>query len=436
LENEPQTVAQYHEALNELLLRANLTRVDVHQLLDETIAASHNNYGLIAERRAKMLQQTASILLDRAKEHLDQNQIDCAVAILCPLLSRFDQAYWRLRRNLPAFPPLIEAFEMLVSLAGNEAAAHVQDQLFAFCLQGYLDSPVAGRTTMKTDWLFAMAHFAGNAGQQTQLIALCDAYESPHKDDRELMELISDEALQVKRIVYTRTKSRAVLREFLHANLHDDTCRKKAIAMAVEDGDHATAVNLCEERMEAAGHDDPNLSGWYRLLLQTASEAGDAEHIVVAAGWLFNRTEDFSYYLLLKKYTDPCTWAQEWVSVMENLRVKKNIGTLLQVLLEEDRHEHLPALLAALGVGDWFYYEKLLAQKCPAVLEKHFDLPVWNWLKWKTPGITEQDILGYLNRMRARFGEARVLAALQLMRAMCPRRQSLEIVMNDLQAKV
>jgi hypothetical protein len=67
--------------------------------------------------------------------------------------------------------------------------------------------------------------------------------------------------------------------------------------------------------------------------------------------------------------------------------VKKNIGTLLQVLLEENHHEQLPAVLAALGVREWFYYEKLLAQKCPAVLEKHFDLPVWNWLDGKHPAL-------------------------------------------------
>jgi hypothetical protein len=408
-----------------------LEKINLNRVLDEMIAASHNNHGQISERSAKTLEQTATILLGRVKEHIALQQIDHAVAILCPLLFHFDQAYWRLRRNLPSFSPLIQAFEILVTLAGNAAAAHVHDQLFSFCRQCYRDSPVVNRATLRSEWLFALAQLVNNQQQEAQLLALCDTYESPHKGDRELMELIGDEALQVKTILYTRTKSRAALREFLLAHLHDDTCRKKAVAMATEDGDYAAAVHLCVEKITISGRDNPDGSAWHRLLLDTATKGGDTEHILIAATWLLQRTEDFTYYLLLKKHTEPVQWSQQRWTIMEKLRVKKNLGTLLQVLLEENRHEHLPAVLAALGVYEWLYYEKLLAEKCPAVLEKHFDIPVWTWLKWKTPGITDTDILNYLNRMRTRFGDSRVLAALQLMRALYPRRQSLQAFMNE-----
>ena len=83
-------------------------------------------------------------------------------------------------------------------------------------------------------------------------------------------------------------------------------------------------------------------------------------------------------------------------------------------------------MLNELGTYEWLRYEKLMMEKCPHILEKHFDIPVWSWLKWKMPGISEQEIVDYLKRMRARFGDHRVLPVVQLIRAMYPRRGSLQ----------
>lgn len=421
---QSRTVLQLHDYFNELLLDADLGETDLNRIIEELIAASHNTQGTISASRAKLLQQTATILVGCVKQDLANNEAAAAWRTLSAFLFHFDQAYWRLRRNLPDFRPLTEALELMVALACNENAAQLQDEIFDFCHRCYLESPVVNKTTLKAEWLFVMAHVVQDERQETLVTELCSTFKSPYSGDPEVMELIGDESLQVMRLMYSRIKTRPVLKEFLHAHLQDDFCRKKAIAMAAEDNDHAMAIELCYERIKAGRQDDRKLYDWYRLMLDNARKINDAQHVLLAAEWLFKAFEDFQYYQLIRQFTDPYQWQQQWFSLIEYLRVRKNASTLLQIFVEEKEYGHMDQVLKELGIYEWFRFEKLLMEKCPHILEKHFDIPVWNWLKWKSPGITEQEIVDYLKRMRARFGDHRMMPVIQLIKAMYPRRLS------------
>lgn len=418
------------DRLQDLFCTADFSKAPLSQILEDIVAASHNYYHLIPGRRAAELERSANLLLNRAHQALEENNVQQAWSILSAILSAFVPAYWRLRYSLPSFPPVMEAFSLLAGIADHQRETSLHNAIFDFCRDQYYLAPKVDKCNIQVEWLFVMAHYVQSIEQETRLVDMCNNHESPFKDDPDIMLLIGNETLQVLLVMHQRTKSKKALREFIHANLHDDRLRERAFELAMEQHEYGLATELCYDRIINAEEGTTRLYDWYKLLLQAAKKANDIDAILLAAGWLFDNRSDLEHYMVIKQHTDPLKWSEEWPLLLQTARHQKDTTTLLPIYLEEKAWKELEGLLPHLHLYTWLHWEKRLTAECPRLVERYYDIPIWAWAKSRPPGITDKDIFDYLSRMRARFGTGRLVTMASLIKACHPHKKTLHRLLD------
>jgi hypothetical protein len=395
----------------------SLQKVPLKEWLEEWVRC-FNRKALEARRKTLIVEHVAEALFRRASMYIESEKFEAAFYVLSAVTEVFEVMYCTLTDDVSAICAVEKGIEMLGSLSEKDISDDLHRKIFLHGCSNFERCFQEDEPCFDLPWLKLTGAFVRTPGERKIIEEYFGYCTAIHRfQDYSIEEWIEEVRLNV----YENVMSEDEFMAYLHANMESHVISTYALDVAKKTGNYLWAEQLCRNRMETTEGFHGIL--WHAGLYRLGCHSGNISLICEGAERMLMAVGNINWYLTLKKHTNPGLWQGRYFR--QYLKDRSDPTCLIRALIIDEEWEELEEKLRLAPFTWWIKLEKLLLRRCPWVLEKLFDVPVWNQLRNRQPGVRAKKLARYLRRAQKRVGQERMADFMRLLKACHPKKKRL-----------